>query len=153
MQKNSTTELKFLKSALTVDNQMNSVEDCVEWLGKRRKLTRISIKPIKFADLKDWYFDDETGNLHHKTGRFFTIEGLSVRTKWQETKSWSQPIIDQPEIGILGIIVKLFEGTLHFLMQAKIEPGNINYVQLSPTLQATKSNYTRVHKGKTPDYL
>ena len=38
-------------------------------------------------------------------------------------------------------------------MQAKIEPGNLNNVQLSPTLQATKSNYTQVHKGKKPLYL
>ena len=38
-------------------------------------------------------------------------------------------------------------------MQAKIEPGNINYVQLSPTLQATKSNYQKVHKGKNPTHL
>mgnify|MGYP000674128209 CR=1 FL=1 len=38
-------------------------------------------------------------------------------------------------------------------MQAKIEPGNLNIVQLSPTLQATRSNYTRVHGGKSPNYL
>ena len=38
-------------------------------------------------------------------------------------------------------------------MQAKIEPGNINVVQLSPTIQATKSNFTRQHKGKVPAYL
>ena len=38
-------------------------------------------------------------------------------------------------------------------MQAKIEPGNLNVVQLSPTLQATRSNYTRVHGGKSPTYL
>ena len=38
-------------------------------------------------------------------------------------------------------------------MQAKIEPGNVNYVQLSPTLQATKSNYTQVHKGRKPLFL
>ena len=38
-------------------------------------------------------------------------------------------------------------------MQAKIEPGNVNNVQLSPTLQATKSNYTRAHQGKSPAYL
>ena len=39
------------------------------------------------------------------------------------------------------------------LVQAKIEPGNINNVQLSPTLQATRSNYLQVHKGKKPLYL
>ena len=37
-------------------------------------------------------------------------------------------------------------------MQAKIEPGNINQVQLSPTFQATKSNYMQVHRGEKPYY-
>ena len=35
----------------------------------------------------------------------------------------------------------------------QMEPGNINKVQLSPTVQATKSNYTRVHGGKAIKYL
>ena len=52
--------------------------------------------------------------------------------------SWDQPIIDQPEIGFLGILCKEIKGSLHFLLQAKIEPGNKNFVQLSPTLQATR---------------
>ena len=38
-------------------------------------------------------------------------------------------------------------------MQAKIEPGNVNCVQISPTIQATKSNFTRAHGGKMPAYL
>ena len=38
-------------------------------------------------------------------------------------------------------------------MQAKIEPGNINKIQLSPTIQATKSNFTQKHGGAKPAYL
>jgi oxidase EvaA len=34
-----------------------------------------------------------------------------------------------------------------------MEPGNPNLVQLSPTVQATRSNYTRVHQGATVRYL
>src|SRR6185503_1634272 len=48
---------------------------------------------------------------------------------------------------------KRFGGLLHFLMQAKMEAGNISPVQLSPTVQATKSNYTQVHRGRRPPYL
>jgi len=39
------------------------------------------------------------------------------------------------------------------LLQIKIEPGNINKCQLSPTVQATRSNYTKVHNGKDIPYL
>ena len=66
---------------------------------------------------------------------------------------WTQPIIKQPEVGILGLVSKNINGEICFLMQAKIEPGNLNHIQLSPTVQATKSNYTRVHQGKAPLYL
>ncbi|WP_344679053.1 NDP-hexose 2,3-dehydratase family protein, partial [Saccharopolyspora taberi] len=54
---------------------------------------------------------------------------------------------------ILGIVVRRFDGIPHFLMQAKMEPGNINLLQLSPTVQATRSNYTRIHQGKAVPYL
>lgn len=64
-----------------------------------------------------------------------------------------QPVILQNEIGYLGIICKEIDGVLHFLMQAKIEPGNLNKIQLSPTIQATKSNFTQKHGGKKPKYL
>src|SRR5690606_15803756 len=46
-----------------------------------------------------------------------------------------------------------FDGVLHCLMQAKAEPGNCNALQLAPTVQATRSNYTRVHGGKPVHYL
>ena len=76
-----------------------------------------------------------------------------MKTNYGNLSEWEQPIINQPEIGYLGFITKEFDGILHFLVQAKIEPGNVNNVQLSPTLQATRSNYTQVHNGKAPRYL
>jgi oxidase EvaA len=91
--------------------------------------------------------------LAHISGKFYSIDGIRVETNYGIKSSWEQPIINQPEIGFLGILTQMKNGILHFLLQAKIEPGNINLVQLSPTLQATKSNYSRVHKGSTPAYL
>jgi dTDP-4-dehydro-6-deoxy-alpha-D-glucopyranose 2,3-dehydratase len=41
----------------------------------------------------------------------------------------------------------------HFLMQAKMEAGNPNLLQLSPTVQATRSNFTGVPKGASVRYL
>lgn len=128
-------------------------EDIVSWFHSRMEAHRFLIEEIPFADLKEWGFCKETGNLCHKSGRFFSIEGVKVRTNFGSTVEWTQPIINQPEIGFLGIITKKVNGVLLFLMQLKMEPGNINMVQLAPTLQATRSNYTRVHQGKSPPYL
>lgn len=146
-------EMKFLRSALTEENPFMTTRDCLDWLEHRRNQTHIQIEQIPFAELHKWYFDNNSGNLLHESGRFFSIEGVCVKINYGAVLEWSQPIINQPEIGILGIITKEINGILYFLMQAKIEPGNINYVQLSPTLQATKSNYTKIHKGESPEYL
>ncbi|MEU5553651.1 NDP-hexose 2,3-dehydratase family protein [Micromonospora sp. NPDC047793] len=121
------------------------------WWAERLAAGQFVVERIPFAQLDAWNFEPSTGNLAHTSGRFFTVEGLQVRDAGVDT--WSQPIINQPEIGILGILVKEFDGVLHCLMQAKMEPGNINTLQLSPTVQATRSNYTKVHRGTSTRYL
>lgn len=128
-------------------------DDINSWISKQRNSEKINIRKIPFNKLEKWHFNNSNEVLSHESGKFFSIQGIRINTNWGGIHTWEQPIINQPEIGILGIIAKEFDGIMHFLLQAKIEPGNINYVQLSPTLQATKSNYTKVHKGKAPDFL
>lgn len=153
MDRKNISHLPFLKSALTLENPFIDIEGVKQWLKRRREEVSVNIEKIRFSDMDQWYFDSKDGNLRHKSGKFFSIDGLHVKTNWGRVSEWSQPIINQPEIGFLGIITREIDGILYFLMQAKIEPGNINYVQLSPTLQATRSNYTQVHKGRKPLYL
>ena len=143
---------RFTRSA-TVDGQLQSTQECLHWLAEQREAQSYSVERIPFDRLDGWSFAPDTGNLTHRSGRFFTIEGLQVHLRPFRVPEWTQPIIVQPEIGILGILVKEFDGILHCLMQAKMEPGNRNLVQLSPTVQATRSNYTRVHQGKSTPYL
>ncbi|MFD6619408.1 NDP-hexose 2,3-dehydratase family protein [Streptomyces albidoflavus] len=124
-----------------------------KWLAGRRTAHRFAVTRIPFADLEGWAFQPETGNLAHHSSRFFTVEGLHAEIGGEPATHWTQPIIRQPEVGILGILAKEFDGVLHFLMQAKMEPGNPNLLQLSPTVQATRSNYTNVHRGAAVKYI
>ena len=142
----------MISSLLTTYNPFNSTEDIRNWITRRNREVLVDIELIPFSAMKGWYVDAE-GSLRHETGRFFSVQGIHVETDVGTNPSWDQPIILQPEIGYLGILTKEFNGILYFLMQAKIEPGNVNCVQISPTLQATKSNYTRAHEGKKPAYL
>ncbi|MEV8422516.1 NDP-hexose 2,3-dehydratase family protein [Streptomyces niveus] len=133
-------------------------EDFGDWLAERGRVNDFRVERIPFAELDGWSFQDSTGNLVHRSGRFFTVEGLHVTEEAEPHgdgpyADWYQPIIKQPEVGILGILVKEFDGVLHFLMQAKMEPGNPNLLQLSPTVQATRSNYTKAHKGGDVKYI
>ena len=136
---------------LTVGNEQHSFEELYEWILERKRKQFVSIKLDTLANCSPWYYDQDEGTIRNTRGSFFRIAGL--RGEYPDGSYLEQPIIVQKEIGFLGIICKKIKGTWHFLMQAKIEPGNINYVQISPTIQATKSNFTRQHGGKEPPYL
>ncbi len=150
---NPSVSARFLRSALQPEGACISNAQVLSWIAQRNHEVQIQIEPIKLSQMRDWFFDKESGRIRHVSGKFFSIDGIDVRSDYGNIHEWRQPIINQPEIGFLGCIVKEINGILHFLIQAKIEPGNVNCVQLSPTLQATKSNYTQVHKGKRPRYL
>ncbi|MEV5595385.1 NDP-hexose 2,3-dehydratase family protein [Streptomyces sp. NPDC052496] len=143
---------RFARSA--AERPDGTVEEVLGWLGRRRAQVPFAVERIPFHALDGWSSEPGTGNLVHRSGRFFTVEGLHVRIGEQPgCVEWHQPVIVQPEVGILGVLAREFDGVLHFLMQAKMEPGNPGLLQLSPTVQATYSNYTKVHKGAAVRYL
>ncbi|MEU8606957.1 NDP-hexose 2,3-dehydratase family protein [Actinoplanes sp. NPDC048791] len=122
-----------------------------QWLRQRRESQEYEVSRCPLESLADWNLAPGTGDIVHRAGRFYAIAGLEAQAG--DAPPRSQPVIVQPEIGILGVLAKEFDGVLHFLLQAKMEPGNVNVLQLSPTVQATRSNYQRAHGGRTPDYL
>ncbi|MFG3051483.1 NDP-hexose 2,3-dehydratase family protein [Kitasatospora sp. NPDC048239] len=124
-----------------------------DWFADRVEVNRCLVERVPLDELRGWRFDPGTGNLAHESGRFFAVEGLHVQSSYGPVAEWRQPIINQDEIGILGLLVREVDGRLHGLVQAKVEPGNITTVQVSPTVQATRSNYTQVHQGARTRYL
>ena len=140
-------------SLLTNFNSLYSNDQINEWIYEINKRDEFLVEAKKLNELEKWTFNTDSGDLEHESGGFFSIKGLDVKTNVGTVKHWTQPIIDQREIGLLGIIAKKINGIIHFLMQLKAEPGNINNYQLSPTVQSTKSNFTKKHKGKSTLYI
>ena len=140
-------------SSLTRENKFQSFQTFKDWLAERCRPEEFKVEQVPLDELDKWKIDDDGSRIFHESGRFFSIEGIHVKTNFGGNHEWDQPIINQPEIGFLGFITRVFDGTRYFLMQAKMEPGNINTLQISPSLQATKSNFTQVHKGKRPTFL
>ncbi|WRZ54670.1 NDP-hexose 2,3-dehydratase family protein [Streptomyces sp. NBC_01314] len=135
------------------DSAVKPTAEVTRWLAERRDAHAFRVNRIPLRELDGWHFAPGTGDLVHRSGRFFTIAGLEVSIEGSYATSWQQPVIRQPETGILGLLAKEIDGVLHFLMQAKMEPGNPDLLQLSPTVQATRSNYTRAHGGARVKYL
>jgi oxidase EvaA len=140
--------------SLNVKTALHSDRNLERWVTSILLSPKLKISTISLQAMQGWSVDAATGDISHNTGRFFSLTGIHVRHRTLTGEiEWDQPIIDQPEVGILGIIVKKIRGVLHFCLQAKEEPGNINSVQLSPTVQATFSNYTMAHGGNPPKLI
>jgi oxidase EvaA len=121
------------------------------WIDERRLRDGLHLERTTFDALPRWSTDPATGDVSHDSGGFFAVRGMDVRRP--DGSGWQQPVVVQPEVGILGMVVREIDGLLHCLVQAKVEPGNPGAVQLSPTVQATRSNYTRLHHGATVRHL
>ncbi|RPF42149.1 oxidase EvaA [Hydrogenoanaerobacterium saccharovorans] len=130
---------------------VNSTENILAWVRELNKKICVDIKKINLSEDLVWSYHEISGEIANNNSTFFKITGFQ---QWRGNRLfYEQPIIVQNEIGYLGIICKEIDGVLNFLMQAKIEPGNINKIQISPTIQATKSNFMQKHGGKKPPYL
>ena len=123
-------------------------KDFDKWFRSQKKKQKINIKVKNLNKLINWHKNEK--HIAHNSKKFFKIIAIDVKSNLIG-KNWDQPIIVQNEMGILGILKNSKKNK--YLLQAKVEPGNKNKLQLSPTVQATKSNYQRVHGGKKIPYL
>lgn len=109
---------------------MAAVESCVE---------RIDLPACHGWRMDEW-------SLRHETGRYFSV--IAGHDGRQE-----HILIDQPEIGILGFLFCGEGAERRWLLQHKPEPGNLPFAQWAPSVQATVSNYQRIHGGKPTAFL
>lgn len=112
------------------------------WLDGFRSQGLLTVRRLPLAACPGWPWRDDA--WRHDTGRYFSVVGVRATMGRHVIL---QPMIDQPEIGVLGFAVRCPEAP-QWLLQAKTEPGNVQGTQVGPTVQATESNYQRVHGGR-----
>lgn len=143
--------MKIINEFLKSSNIVRNTDEITAWVAEKNASLKVKIEKNNLSDSGVWFYDEAAGEIRNGNNSFFQIRGLQQYRDGELVLE--QPILIQDEIGYLGIICKKIDGVLHFLMQAKIEPGNVNKIQISPTIQATKSNFTQKHGGKKPAYL
>lgn len=148
---NQTLTKLLLRSWFLKDTANSNLAEHLDWINTLNKTTNVALSRTSLTQCGDWFYDSMLGEIRNTKGSFFKITGIKETVDYQLVAE--QPIILQEEIGYLGFLCKVIDDELYFLVQAKIEPGNINKVQLSPTIQATKSNFQQKHGGRKPRYL
>ena len=134
-----------------MDSYSSHVSQALAWLENYRRRVECSVERISFADSEEWSLDQDHFALRHSTGRFFKLQGYRGVSNFRP--DFWQPLINQPETGTQGFIIRQGVAGIELLAQARTEPGNVGLVQIGPTIQATYSNYTAVHNGKKQPFL
>tara|TARA_B100001027_G_scaffold211107_1_gene178946 strand:+ start:1131 stop:1814 length:684 start_codon:yes stop_codon:yes gene_type:complete len=147
--KNKLLELRK-KILLSQSIENKDINNILKWLKRRNKTNKMRVSKVPVNTLNNWYIK-KNGNLFHKSGQFFSVEGVKVENAIErETSSWSQPILNQKHGGILAILTRTNNDIVEFLLFARKEPGD-NSIKLCPSFSATQSNINRAHGGrKTP---
>lgn len=122
-----------------------------DWLAARRSVLTGTATPIPLAESREWAMVD--GAMRHRTGGFFSLAGVQAEAPGQAFDGRVFPLIDQPEIGLLAFLTAPGADGCDWLLQAKSEPGTTGWVQVGPTVQATRSNYGRKHGGRPTLFL
>ena len=130
----------------TIRKRLN-INTIIEWLSNQRSQSDLKTSDFSFADCSPWIL--RNGKICREDQSFFSVIGLTQKTN----QSFVQCYIDQPEIGILAFVLTIVDEQVCIVLQAKEEPGNIEITQISPTIQATFSNYKQKHGGKPTKYL
>ncbi|MET0676122.1 MAG: NDP-hexose 2,3-dehydratase family protein [Bradyrhizobium sp.] len=116
--------------------------ELLDWLEARRRDVPFSAELIPLCEVAGWQ-PAENGNIGHVSGQFFRIEGVRVRSApgLREIAGWEQPILTQSDGGVLALLCReTTDRGVEFLLQAKADPGNIDYLQFCPTIQSTWEN-------------
>ncbi len=119
-----------------------------DWFEQVKIASAFHLSDTTLAASAHWELAD--GAIRHDSGRFFCVIG--VQWAAADGASVSQPLLKQEEEGTLGFLLREGGTRNEVLAYAKVEPGNVNTVQLAPTCQATRSNISRTHGGMPPPF-
>ena len=134
----------MIKSAQTTSG-VSTMRQLLSWLtGLKAKYDLIvTNKPID--KLQGWYRSET--EIANENKKFFKVIGVKVSISNREVTSWCQPLVQPMQQGLCAFIIKKKGGVWHFLVQAKMECGNYDVLELAPTVQSLTDNF-RTYSGE-----
>jgi oxidase EvaA len=123
----------LLESTLAGTNGCQPMDAVLSWLTESRASAAIDSQPCGLDAIRGWEWD--AFELRRLDGRYFKVCAVGVESDAREIATWTQPMIQPVDAGVSAFVTKRIDGRLHFLVQARMEPGVWNLIELGPTVQ------------------
>ena len=80
-----------------------------------------------------WEFTNK--EIKRNDNKFFKVIGVEASIPNREKRYWQQPMLQTYNCGICTLIGKVINNIFHVIVQAKLECGNKEIIELGPTIQ------------------
>jgi oxidase EvaA len=124
---------------LNSEKYLNDFDQIISWITRIKSFYELLVTRIPLKSVDGWNYDGLA--VTQRNNKYFSVIGVTVEINNREVVSWDQPMIKPAQEGLVAFIVKSINGVYHFLVQAKLEAGNFDIVELAPTVQCLTGNY------------
>lgn len=143
------SKYRFINSLFYYNDNQLEIDLIISWISVLKSSYFMDVSKVHVSKMENWLLGDY--GLKHKNENRFESTFVSVETSNREVSYWDQPLIKELQIGLIGFLIKKIGGIDYFLVQAKMEPGNIDKFDLSPTV--CFSNYEeRIRNKSAPQF-
>jgi oxidase EvaA len=140
--------MAIMNSLLNNDRKLHSIPEILSWISHKKSTVNHTSKIIDMKDVKDW--DLTNGSYTHDTKKYFEVIGARITIENREVASWCQPMIKPIGHGLMVLLTKEINGAYHYLCRLKYEPGNLDVVEMAPTIHCVPDSYD--DKSEIPYY-
>ena len=77
------SRIQVMLDSIRDDNQINKLNDVIEWFNKKREESDMIVEEIDINDLDKLSVEQESGNISHESGGFFEVIGVKVSNTFE----------------------------------------------------------------------
>lgn len=108
------------------------VAAAITWLIDQKSKYLLDVRRISLDNMTEWVRNADL--IQHRDGQHFRIVGMSVSATSREVSTWSQPMLEPVSRNVVVLLCQRRSGVLHVLVQAMVQPGLIDRMELAATI-------------------
>jgi oxidase EvaA len=123
--------------SMTTKNSIHTIYQLLSWYNRQKINYDLNVIKKSLFQLENWEIDAYSIKSSQKT---FSVIGVAVSAGTREVNHWMQPLLKDQNIGLNVFFIKKIGGVIHFLIQARVEAGVKDIIELYPTISCFNYN-------------
>lgn len=94
--------MKFLKSALTRDRSLHTIENIITLVTRLKSIFDLELSIIPLNKVRNWIIGES--EISHEDDKFFRVIAVDVEIRNMEVVRWSQPMVEPVQEGLCAFV-------------------------------------------------